>query len=183
MKIYTKTGDRGETSLVDGARVKKSHPRVDAYGTVDELNSILGLCVATATLDPELSTQFDFPHFQKIQNSLFNLGSLLACGSEKVKLRLPRLEPSEIEEMEAKIDKMNEALPPLKEFILPGGNLVASFLHQARTVCRRAERKVVEIEDTEELMVQYLNRLSDYLFVAARFANFKANSKEITWKK
>lgn len=181
MKIYTKTGDKGETSLVDGKRVPKNHPRVDAYGSVDELNSILGICVSMSTGNPELSSAVK--RLCEIQNTLFNLGSHLACADENMKKRLPSLSQEDIGALEEDIDRMSKELPPLREFILPGGHVVASFLHQARTVCRRAERKVSALKDDEEIHLKYLNRLSDHLFVLARYVNFKSGAAEVTWKK
>lgn len=182
MKIYTKTGDKGETSLVDGTRVPKSHPRVDAYGSVDELNSILGICVSMSTESTVFSSVVK--KLCGIQNTLFNLGSLLACSDQETKKRLPTLTHEDIDNLEKEIDIMSKELPPLREFILPGGHVVASFLHQARTVCRRAERKVSTLEgDDGDIHLKYLNRLSDYLFVLARYVNFKSGTIEVTWKK
>lgn len=185
MKIYTKTGDKGETSLVDGGRVKKTHPRVEAYGTVDELNSTLGICVSLLTEGKELSEKIQTKTLIKIQNDLFNLGSHLACSKTEVKAKLPTVNESDISLLEREMDQMTKELPPLKEFILPGGHPLSSNLHLARTICRRAERRVVDLaeEQSELLSIQFLNRLSDYLFVLARYVNFKAGLNDITWKK
>ena len=175
MKIYTKTGDAGQTSLFGGARVAKNDPRIEAYGTVDELNSVLGVARATdAALDADLAA---------IQSDLFEVGAHLASPGTS---RFPGVEPARIEELERRIDAMTGELPPLTSFILPGGSLFAAHLHVARTVCRRAERLVVGLEDDSEATlstVRYLNRLSDYLFTAARFANHLAGSHDVPWSK
>lgn len=184
MKIYTKSGDQGETSLVEGTRVAKNHPRVEAYGTVDELNSQLGICLSLISKEHELSSTAQF--IVKIQNSLFNLGSRLACENKEMKVKLPSIEESDIEALEKQIDTMNSELPLLKEFILPGGHPMAAHMHVARTICRRAERRAVGLEKAEvdkNTSVKYLNRLSDYLFVCARFLNFKMKVSETTWSK
>jgi cob(I)alamin adenosyltransferase len=181
LKIYTKTGDQGQTSLIGGTRVAKSHRRIEAYGTIDELNSFLGLAmdhlrpVSLETILPE------------IQDRLFTIGSALACDpSKETKLKIPDLLEEDITLLEKEIDKMNEALPPLNSFILPGGHVAASTLHVARCVCRRAERLCVRLQKKNEevapLIIKYLNRLSDYLFVLARFVVFKTGGEEIPWK-
>ena len=171
MKIYTRTGDHGETSLFGGTRVPKNDPRIEAYGTVDELNSFLGLARA-AELPPQVD---DVLH--QVQMDLFDIGAHLASpGSD----RFPDVDPSRIAELEEAIDAMERELAPLTGFILPGGTLAASQLHVARTVCRRAERCVIALD--EEPTVAYLNRLSDYLFVAARFANLKAGRGDVPWE-
>ena len=179
MKIYTKTGDLGETSLLGGKRVKKSNPRIDAYGTVDELNSYIGLLIS-------LDDQEDRKKLlAQIQNNLFVMGSHLACASDKKTDNLPVLENSSIIELENQIDEMTNLLPEMKNFILPGGNQHISFCHIARCVCRRAERCVVElneIEKVESILIQYLNRLSDYIFVLARKIGQETNTPEIPWK-
>jgi cob(I)alamin adenosyltransferase len=183
MKIYTKTGDQGETSLVDGKRVPKTHPRVEAYGTVDELNAIVGMSVSFLNQHSLQGLEELKSQLLQIQNHLFNMGSHLACEKKELRERLPRIMEEHIHELEEHIDHMEETLPPLKNFILPGGSPAAAALHQARTVCRRAEREVLRLPEKEALSIQYLNRLSDYLFVAARFANLKAGLEETLWKK
>ncbi|RYZ69391.1 MAG: cob(I)yrinic acid a,c-diamide adenosyltransferase [Proteobacteria bacterium] len=183
-KIYTKTGDKGTTRLVDGSCVEKFNPRVEAYGTVDEMNSYLGLVrcgFRTVGAVQELD-----PIFEKIQNHLFNLGSLLACADAEVFKKLPAIESSHVEMLEQQIDRLTVELPELKQFILPAGHEVAAQLHVARTLCRRCERRSAEVMVSDEryaLSLQYLNRLSDYLFVAARWANMKTGFQDVAWKK
>lgn len=180
MKIYTKTGDTGLTGLFDGKRVKKNALRVDVYGTVDELNSIIGL--ARSFELPE-QMKADIEH---LSLDLFNLGSDLATRREaEVSFKIVRISQENIDWLERKIDAYDEILPPLNYFILPGGTKAAAFLHQARTVCRRAERLAVTLAETDDLgefVIIYLNRLSDYLFVASRLANFYAGESDIMWK-
>lgn len=181
-KIYTKTGDQGETGLFGGERVKKDHPRIVAYGSVDELNAVLGLVRAVlkkGELDPIL---------EKIQNDLFLIGSHLATPRpEKLASRgAMELSPEVITFLEQSIDHLEESLPPLREFILPGGTESASRLHLARTVCRRAERETISLaksEEVESFIIIYLNRLSDLLFVMARWANRQEGGGETVWKK
>jgi cob(I)alamin adenosyltransferase len=174
MKIYTRGGDGGETSLLGGGRVRKSDPRIDAYGTVDELNAVVGLVRASwpqSALDEEMG---------RIQSDLFDLGARLA--SPGLEERFPGPSPARVTALEAAVDAMEEKLPPLTSFILPGGALASSFLHLARTVCRRAERLVVGLESGNSLpVVVYLNRLSDYLFVAARFVNQESGVADVPW--
>lgn len=169
MKIYTKTGDDGTTSLFSGTRVKKYSPRVELYGTVDELNTIIGLAISCGAPDGLKET------LEKLSNLLFLLGSDLATPLEPApKFAVPRLKGTEAKWLEQLIDKYDEELPPLKNFILPGGTMCASFLQQARTVCRRAERLAVELAETENIgehAIIFLNRFSDFLFTAARMAN------------
>lgn len=178
MKIYTKTGDAGETSLLGGSRVRKDHRRIDAYGTVDELNSTIGLARAAwpeSPVDQELGS---------IQADLFDLGAFLATIAPNDMFRGPADE--RIEALEASIDAMESELEPLKTFILPGGSPASAALHVSRTVCRRAERRVVALEELSDDMsrvLQYLNRLADYLFVAARYANHKAGVQDVAWKR
>lgn len=191
VKIYTRSGDKGMTSLVGGTRVSKSDPRLESYGTVDELNSILGMARAElrqldlAGAKPGLHLLAE--QLEKIQNRLFNLGSLLACEDARMKSRLPVISEAHIAELEQQIDVMTEQLPELKEFILPGGHKLAATLHFARTVCRRAERLTIFLYDDRQiedpLLLHFLNRLSDYLFVAARFANFLTGISDIKWQK
>lgn len=181
MKIYTKTGDGGDTGLFAGPRVRKDHPRIEAYGTVDELNSLLGVVRAEklpADIDQTLAD---------IQHELFTLGAELATP-EPHKHSLTLLGDQEIERLERTIDTFEAELPPLREFILPGGARAAAGLHLARTVCRRAERGVVALADAPGQNVrgeaiQYLNRLSDLLFVIARLANRRAGLEDIPWRK
>lgn len=181
MKIYTKTGDDGSTGLFNGQRVKKYAPRVETYGTVDELNSIIGLARA---FNPKQPLE---KHLEIISNILFNLGSDLATPYfPEPKFAVVRLKETAIDYLENLIDDYTEKLPPLRSFILPGGTPVSAHLHQARTVCRRAERLVVELsknEDIGPLPVIFLNRLSDYLFTAARYSNFLDGINDNEWNK
>ncbi len=178
-KIYTKTGDAGETSLIGGVRVPKYHLRIESYGTVDELNSYLGIIKDTIQFDEIEEVLY------QIQDRLFTVGSNLASDPEKSKMKLPDVIESDIEFLELQIDEMNEVLPELKNFVLPGGNLVASYCHVARCVCRRAERLVVHLASESEvnpIVVKYLNRLSDYLFVLSRYIVFKQGGQEVVWR-
>lgn len=178
MKIYTKTGDQGTTSLLGGTRVPKSNVRIDAYGTVDELNSYMGLL-----RDQEVNAgRTDF--LKEIQDRLFTIGADLATAPGKDKVRKPDLHLEDIEMLEEEMDRMDAHLAPLRSFILPGGHTSVSFCHLARTVCRRAERIAVELSSTEhvnELVIQYLNRLSDYLFVLGRKMAQELQVEEVTW--
>lgn len=179
MKIYTKTGDKGETSLIGGTRLPKHHIRIEAYGTVDELNSFVGL-VRDSINEKEL-----FDLLIEIQDRLFTIGSLLAADPEKNKMQLPQLNESDVLLLEKAIDKMNETLPEMKSFVLPGGHPTVSNCHITRCVCRRAERavlKLAENEKVEELIYKYLNRLSDYLFVLSRKLSQDLKANEILWK-
>ena len=178
-KIYTKTGDKGETSLIGGVRVPKYHLRIESYGTVDELNSYIGL-VKDSLNDAEISHLL-----QEIQDRLFTIGSVLASDPEKSKMKIPDLHESDIELLEKAIDFMNESLPDLTCFVLPGGHIAASYCHVARCVCRRAERLVVHLKtesEVPEIVSIYLNRLSDYLFVLSRKIIHDANATEIAWR-
>jgi cob(I)alamin adenosyltransferase len=179
MKIYTKTGDKGETSLIGGTRVPKHHIRIESYGTVDELNSWIGL------INDQDIAQESKTILSEIQDRLFTIGSSLASDPEKSKMKIPDLHASDIELLENQIDKMNEVLPEMRHFILPGGHTSISYCHLARCVCRRAERNVIHLHETEyvnEMVIVYLNRLSDYLFVLARFIGHQLNVSEIAWK-
>ncbi len=183
-KIYTRTGDKGTTRLVDGSCVEKFNPRVEAYGTVDELNSYLG--VVRAFLQNHSVLQPLDTHFEKIQNELFNVGSLLATEKDDVFAMLPPITSEQIHNLENQIDILTADLPALKNFILPAGHPAAAHLHVARTMCRRSERRSAEIamkDDRYDLTLQYLNRLSDYLFVVARWANLKSGVNDVLWKK
>ncbi len=178
MKIYTKTGDKGYTSLIGGTRVPKYHLRIEAYGTVDELNSYIGLI-----RDQDISLH-DKDVLKEIQDRLFTVGSSLAADPDRSKMVIPDLHMADVELLEKEIDRMNESLPPLKHFILPGGSTTASFCHVARCVCRRAERLCVHLSEeskVEEKVVIYLNRLSDYLFTLARIVVFERNLPENQW--
>jgi cob(I)alamin adenosyltransferase len=178
MKIYTKTGDKGETSLIGGVRVKKSNLRIEAYGTIDELNSWIGVI---RNIEEISNSQL----FQKIQDVLFTIGSHLASHPEKGRMKLPEILDADIELLEKDIDKMESELLPLMTFVLPGSSLQNSYCHIARTVCRRAERCVVELslnEKVEEIIIRYLNRLSDHLFVLSRYITLKQNGEDIPWK-
>ncbi|TDO21029.1 cob(I)yrinic acid a,c-diamide adenosyltransferase [Pedobacter duraquae] len=178
MKIYTKTGDQGQTSLIGGTRVPKYHLRIEAYGTVDELNSYIGLIMCQ---------DIDSHHQQvlkEIQDRLFTVGASLAADPEKSKMKIPDLVATDITLLEEEMDAMNEVLPALKHFVLPGGNTVVSYCHLARCVCRRAERLTVHLASesfVDENMTIYLNRLSDYLFVLARKLNLDAGTAENIW--
>ncbi|MEM1126076.1 MAG: cob(I)yrinic acid a,c-diamide adenosyltransferase [Bacteroidota bacterium] len=181
MKIYTRTGDRGTTALFGGDRVPKSHPRIEAYGTVDETNSILG--VVRASLKGEPGADRLDPVLGEIQHQLFVLGADLATplGS---RAQVPRVESQHVDQLEAWIDRFEEDLEPLKQFILPGGQPAAAHLHVARTACRRAERRTLEAAHDAELTEQvpiYLNRLSDLFFVLARWVNAQAGQPDVTW--
>lgn len=179
MKIYTKTGDKGETSLLGGARVSKSNNRIHSYGTVDELNSHIGLL-----RDQEVNNNRSELLYQ-IQNNLFSIGSILAAQPDKKIDYLPELKETSVMDLELAMDAMNTLLPDMKNFILPGGNQAVSFCHIARCVCRRAEREVVNLANQEavaEIIIIYLNRLSDYLFVLARMMAKDLGAEEIIWK-
>ena len=177
MKIYTKTGDYGETSLIGGVRVKKSNLRIDAYGTVDELNSWIGVIRNIPVIN-------NLPLFQKIQDLLFTVGSHLASDPKKGRMKLPEILENDISLLEIEIDKMEAELTPLSNFVLPGSSSENGFCHVARTVCRRAERCTVElaqIEFVEPIIIRYLNRLSDFLFVLSRYITLKQNGTDIPW--
>ncbi|PIZ95798.1 MAG: ATP:cob(I)alamin adenosyltransferase [Candidatus Magasanikbacteria bacterium CG_4_10_14_0_2_um_filter_33_14] len=181
MKIYTKTGDQGETSLLGGKRVFKNCVEMEAIGEVDELNSFLG------TLISYLDEKFDIEKksLQKIQNKLFNLGSNLAAVQTDL-VKIPKIKDNDLEFLENNIDEMSIELPELTQFILPGGSVTASLAFQARAVCRRAERVIIKLDQHYELetnIPKYLNRLSDYLFTLARYLNKKESIAEVTWEK
>jgi len=185
MKIYTKTGDKGSTSLFGGTRVAKHHIRINGYGTIDELNSWLGLL-----RDQEMDV-----HSREIlittQDKLFTVGAILATDPEKAQLKsgkdrlnIPLISISDVEQLENEMDIMNETMPPMTHFILPGGHTTVSYCHIARTICRRAERKVSllhENEPVDSMVLTYLNRLSDYLFVLARKLSYDLKADEIKW--
>jgi len=178
MKIYTKTGDKGYTSLIGGTRVPKHHLRIESYGTVDELNSYIGLI-----RDQDVLRE-DKDILKEIQDRLFTIGSTLASDPEKSRMKIPDLLDTDIEMLEQQMDEINSFLPPLKHFILPGGNVIASYCHIARCVCRRAERQAVHLAESEfvdEKVIVYLNRLSDYLFTLGRKVVFNNKNEENTW--
>lgn len=180
-KIYTKTGDKGGTSLIGGVRVPKSHIRIESYGTVDELNSYIGMVSDMVNNDAIIE------ELREIQDRLFTVGSALATNPDKeVKMKLPDLHDTDITWLEERIDKMNEVLPEMRSFILPGGNLASSTCHVARCVCRRAERICVAMQEEGEFMplqiLSYLNRLSDYLFVLSRYISHINNAPEMPWR-
>jgi cob(I)alamin adenosyltransferase len=178
-RIYTKTGDKGETSLIGGVRVPKHHLRIEAYGTVDELNSYIGLIIDT------LKDKKKYEILYEIQDRLFTIGSVLASDPEKSKMKIPDLHESDITLLENEIDKMDDALPQLKSFILPGGTIGASHIHVARCICRRAERLSVQLatdSEVPEMVIRYLNRLSDYLFTLARKVVQDAGASEVAWR-
>lgn len=179
MKIYTKTGDEGSTSLVGGRRISKSHLRLECYGTVDELNSVIGC--ARSLKPPKEADEI----LEVFQNDLFNAGSRLACTEPKMLETLPQVATPSIEKMEKFMDQWTAAMPALKNFILPGGDPVAAHLHLARTVCRRAERLIVRLKEEGEavdpLAIKYFNRLSDTLFVLARYVNHLNKVQDVVW--
>ncbi len=179
-KIYTKTGDKGETSLIGGTRVKKYHERIEAYGALDELNSFIGLI---RDQDIDLHTK---NVLIEIQDRLFTAESLLAVDSDHPPLRkLPELSEEDPILLENEIDKMNEELPPISNFVLPGGHPTVSYCHIARTICRRAERITIKLSENyqvHDLVIKYLNRLSDYLFVLSRKMAKDFNAEEIPWR-
>ncbi len=184
--LYTKTGDSGETSLVSGKRVLKSNQRIDLYGEVDELNSNLGVVIHYLKVQP---TAFEniINILSKVQHELFNLGSRLACESELwEKYQLPAVGSTILSEMEESLDFLDNEMPKLKSFILPGGTNIACFSHVARTVCRRVERSMVDFRElgneAPENALKLLNRLSDYLFVVARYSNFKFKISDEIWQ-
>jgi cob(I)alamin adenosyltransferase len=181
MKIYTKTGDLGKTSLIGGTKVPKSHLRIETYGTVDELNSYIGL------VNDHLQHTETAAVLKEVQDRLFTIGSSLACDPEKEPLmKMPDLKEEDITLLEREIDQMNDKLPPMKFFVLPGGHIAISTTHVARCVCRRAERLCVNMQEhqlfVDPLVIKYLNRLSDYLFVLSRYAGLLLNVQEIPWK-
>jgi len=181
MKIYTKSGDQGKTSLIGGTRVPKSHIRIETYGTVDELNSFIGL-LNDLVVDTKINTDL-----KEIQDRLFTVGSSLACDPEKDSaLKIPDLKEEDITGLESAMDAMNEVLAPMKSFIIPGGHQAISTAHVARCVCRRAERWCVNMQEedlfVETLVIKYLNRLSDYLFTLARYIGHLNGVEDIPWK-
>jgi cob(I)alamin adenosyltransferase len=182
-KVYTRGGDQGQTSLIGGERVSKAAPRLECYGTVDEINAVVGLVIealGASKAGPHL-----VPILRRVQNELFNLGCELATPDPEQRAKLPRIEQRHIDALERDIDGVNDDLPPLKSFVLPGGGWASAYCHLARTVCRRGERLVVALAADEdiggELPVKYLNRLSDALFVWGRWAALQDGQPEPVW--
>ena len=213
MRIYTKTGDKGSTSLIGGTKVPKSHLRIESYGTVDELNSFIGLlndqlasagsqATPSSTTPPSTDAAQTLPQhpgsaptlfgdihpfLREIQDRLFTIGASLACDPEKEsKLKIPDLKEEDLTILENAIDQMDAILPPMKSFLLPGGHIAVSTAHVARCVCRRAERSCVRLQEEssyiEPIVIRYLNRLSDYLFMLSRYTGHLLNAPEIPWK-
>lgn len=179
MKVYTKTGDKGQTSLFGGKRISKSDLRIESYGTVDELNSWIGLIRDQDINSAQTAVLIE------IQDRLFTLGSMLASDPEKPLKNIPLIEDKDITFLEEEMDRMDEELPQMKSFVLPGGNVIVSYCHLARCVCRRAERMVIRLSEeskVDEIDIRYLNRLSDYLFVLSRKVTLDKNSTETPWK-
>ncbi|MBN8702852.1 MAG: cob(I)yrinic acid a,c-diamide adenosyltransferase [Bacteroidetes bacterium] len=178
MKIYTKTGDKGQTSLLGGTRVPKHHIRIEAYGTVDELNSYIGLL-----RDQTIGKSY-VNVLVEIQDRLFTIGSLLACDPEKKNIKIPSLIETDITYLEKHIDEMEVLLPPMRSFVLPGGHATVSLCHVSRCICRRAERNIIhlsEVSSVPEIVIQYMNRLSDYLFMLSRKLAQDLNAIETPW--
>jgi cob(I)alamin adenosyltransferase len=181
MKIYTKTGDAGKSALIGGTRLPKDHIRFETYGTVDELNSWIGMVRDTMLEQDKIDL------LKEVQDRLFTIGSSLACDPDKdISLKIPDLLESDVEFLEKSMDAINETIPPMRFFILPGGHPTISQLHVARCVCRRAERLCVHMQQIDEfiepLVIKYINRLSDYLFCLARHMHHTLNVDEIAWK-
>jgi cob(I)alamin adenosyltransferase len=178
MKVYTKKGDEGQTGLIGGTRIFKDDIRIRAYGEVDELNSWIGVIRSYDII----SSEIDF--LISVQNNLFTIGSHLANDADKSRMKLPEIHESDVEAIENEIDKLETSLEPMKNFVLPGGDELTGFIHVARCVCRRAERAVVTLHQAnsvQEIILKYLNRLSDYLFVLSRTAQKRHGSTEIPW--
>ena len=178
-KIYTKTGDKGETSLIGGTRVPKYHDRIEAYGTIDELISYIGLMRDQKIDDHAISELIE------IQDRLMTCASILATDCDNCNIKIPEIYDRDIEALEKEIDNMEKDLPPLRSFILPGGHPIVSYCHIARNICRRAERISIKVQDQfkySEKVIQYLNRLSDYLFVLSRKLSIDLYAKETPWK-
>ncbi|HEY2919530.1 MAG TPA: cob(I)yrinic acid a,c-diamide adenosyltransferase [Candidatus Binatia bacterium] len=187
-RVYTRTGDKGETSLVGGKRVPKDSPRIDAYGTIDELNSIVGLARVfnEESLDAGEAHQFLDGVLCQIQDELFDLGSELATPPEFFQEGMYRVGEKEIERIEKLIDQCQKELEPLKSFILPGGGRIGAYLHQCRTVCRRAEREILRLSRAQEInhsMIKYVNRLSDLFFVLSRWISKQTGEPEYLWQR
>ena len=192
-KIYTRTGDKGTTSLIGGTKVPKSHIRIESYGTIDELNSYIGLLSDHLTASSEVVSHPVFPllasvqTLREIQDRLFTIGASLACDPDKEsKMKIPDLKEDDIKALEQDIDRMNEVLPEMKSFILPVGHIAVSTAHVARCICRRAERICVQMQEEgqliDPLVIKYINRLSDHLFTLARYAGHLLGITETPWK-
>ncbi|MCF8231156.1 MAG: cob(I)yrinic acid a,c-diamide adenosyltransferase [Bacteroidales bacterium] len=178
-KIYTKLGDKGETSLLGGSKVPKYHERIEAYGTLDELNSFIGLVRDHIDIETIITL------IKRIQDRIFTIEARLAAETRQAEEYLPDLTESDITDLEKAIDSMEQELPPIKNFVLPGGHPAVSYSHVARTICRRAERTVIRLAESaslDPLIVQYLNRLSDYFFVLSRYLTKYFNVEETIWK-
>ena len=186
-KVYTRTGDKGDTHLVGGKQVRKDDPRIESYGTIDELNSVLGIVRAcNDAAKPSPATKRLDQILRQIQNELFDLGSELATPPDAAWEGMIRVGPAQIKVLERTIDECQADLQPLKSFILPGGGMIAAFLHQARTVCRRAERDILRLmrkEPVSEAALGYVNRLSDLLFVLSRWMSHQLGEPEYLWEK
>ena len=187
-KVYTRTGDKGETALVGGKRVAKDAPRIEAYGTIDELNSIVGLARAfnQEKLDENAARRFLDVTLREIQDELFDLGSELATPPEFFKPGMYRVGDREVKKLERLMDECQKSLEPLKSFVLPGGGRVGAYLHQCRTVCRRAEREILRLSRAEEIAewpLKYVNRLSDLFFVLSRWIAKQTGEEEYLWQR
>lgn len=187
-RVYTRAGDDGRTALLGGKRVLKDHPRVEAYGCLDELNAVVGVCRAALASDKKITAAerraLD-ARLREIQNRLFDAGSVLAAPDGKAWKGMPLPGPAEIRALEKSMDAMNKGLPPLTSFVLPGGSTANAWLHQGRTACRRAERRVVTLARAENVpadVIRYLNRLSDWFFVAARHVSALTKTPETLWE-
>ncbi len=182
-KVYTKAGDRGRTQLIGGDKVKKSHARIDCYGTIDELNATIGMCLAA--LEQSSAKAALSSKLIRIQNELFNVGTQLATPDAERRAELPNIRPELVELLETEMDELNDDLPALTSFVLPGGSECSARFHIARTVCRRAERMVVELAETntvDDVHISYLNRLSDTLFVFGRYSLVADGLPEQLWE-
>lgn len=186
MKVYTKRGDKGETSLIGGTRVSKYSLRLDTYGTVDELNAYTGLVRDVIVAEKEIELKAELKsQLIMIQELLFTIGSNLAVDPEKSRMKLPSVRLSDIEVLEKKIDRLDAECEPMRKFILPGGHPIVSHCHVARTVCRRAERLCIGLSmesEVDENIIKYLNRLSDYFFVLSRYMALEVNAEETPWE-
>ncbi|MBL4636284.1 MAG: cob(I)yrinic acid a,c-diamide adenosyltransferase [Kofleriaceae bacterium] len=182
-RVYTKTGDGGRTQLIGGAKVAKDNARIECYGTIDELNATLGMFISA--LESSAAKENLVPRLLRIQNELFNVGTQLATPDQERREKLPDISSRHIEELESEMDELNEELPELRSFVLPGGSPASASAHLARCVCRRAERLVVSLsasEDVDDRHLKYLNRLSDSLFVFARYSMFSDKLEEPLWQ-
>lgn len=188
MKVYTKRGDKGETSLIGGTRISKYSLRIDTYGTTDELNAFVGLvrdAISTEKMMDELIRKELTEQLITVQENLFTIGSNLAVDPEKSRMKLPSVHLGDVEILEKKIDRLDAELEPMRKFILPGGNLIVSYCHVARTVCRRAERLCIGLAsetEVDENIIKYLNRLSDYFFVLSRYVALGLDAEETPWE-